>query len=120
MRVHCLPIVGGRYCVFDEPSTPLPLCHDGTGDDRHFGTERVGWFNGGLFDSDAVLPLETGEIELVYEASALDWSQVEPSVLGTLFEEELRTDVPYLVPECLDAGRVARGSVRRISTKPFV
>jgi alpha-ribazole phosphatase len=41
-------------------------------------------------------------------------------VLGTLFEEELRTDVPYLVPEGLDAGRVARGSVRRISTKPFV
>lgn len=39
---------------------------------------------------------------------------------GTLFEDELRSEVPYLVPECLDAGRVALGSLRRLSVNPVV
>jgi SAM-dependent methyltransferase len=53
------------------------------------GFEPVEWFNGGLFDDDNALPLEADDIALVQRAAALDWSQIDPSVLGTLFERGL-------------------------------
>ena len=53
------------------------------------GYETVAWFNGGLFDDGAALPLERSDIETVLAASALDWSEVDPSILGTLFERGL-------------------------------
>jgi len=54
-----------------------------------FGVDRIDWFNGGLFDSAAVLPLRSEEIALVDRVSRLDWSQVEPAIFGTLFERGL-------------------------------
>lgn len=54
-----------------------------------FGAERIAWFNGGLFDGGAVLPLALNEIELIDRVSRLDWSQVEPAIFGTLFERGL-------------------------------
>jgi len=56
------------------------------------GFEAVAWFNGGLFDDDAALPLERSEIETTLEAAALDWSEIDPSILGTLFERGLDPD----------------------------
>ena len=56
------------------------------------GVEPVAWFNGGLFDDDAVLPLEKSEIETTLEAATLDWSDIDPSILGTLFERGLDPD----------------------------
>ena len=56
------------------------------------GFEAVAWFNGGLFDDDAALPLEKSEIETTLEAAALDWSEIDPSILGTLFERGLDPD----------------------------
>ena len=56
------------------------------------GFETVAWFNGGLFDDDAALPLNKAEIETTLKASALDWSEIDPSVLGTLFERGLDPD----------------------------
>ena len=56
------------------------------------GFEEVGRFNGGLFDDDAVLPLEKPEIETVLTAATLDWSEIDPSILGTLFERGLDPD----------------------------
>ena len=53
------------------------------------GFETVDWFNGGLFDDDAALPLDKAEIETTLKASALDWSEIDPSILGTLFERGL-------------------------------
>ena len=53
------------------------------------GFETVAWFNGGLFDDDAALPLDKAEIETTLKASALDWSEIDPSILGTLFERGL-------------------------------
>ena len=53
------------------------------------GFETVAWFNGGLFDDGAVLPLETADIETVLAAANLDWSEIDPSILGTLFERGL-------------------------------
>ena len=53
------------------------------------GFETVDWFNGGLFDDDTALPLEKADIGTVLAASNLDWSEIDPSILGTLFERGL-------------------------------
>ncbi len=57
-----------------------------------FGAEEVRWFNGGLFDGDEVFPLEADEVALLRDVGRLDWSQVEPAILGTLFERGLDPD----------------------------
>ena len=46
------------------------------------GFETVDWFNGGLFDDDAALPLERSDIDAVLAASNLDRSEIDPSILG--------------------------------------
>ena len=56
------------------------------------GFESVAWFNGGLFDDDSALPLERAEIETALAAAGLDWSEIDPSILGTLFERGLNPD----------------------------
>ena len=56
------------------------------------GFETVAWFNGGLFDDDTALPLNGEDVETALEAAALDWSEIDPSILGTLFERGLDPD----------------------------
>ena len=53
------------------------------------GFEEVAWFNGGLFDDDRALPLDRPQVNAVREAAGLDWSEIDPSILGTLFERGL-------------------------------
>ena len=53
------------------------------------GFEAVAWFNDGLFDDGAALPLKRSDIETVLAASDLDWSEIDSSILGTLFERGL-------------------------------
>ena len=53
------------------------------------GFEEVAWFNGGLFDDDTALPLDRPQVNAVREAAGLDWSEIDPSILGTLFERGL-------------------------------
>ena len=57
--------------------------------DGLFGATAIPWFNGGLFDDDDVLPLGFYEINDLLAAAQLDWSAVEPSIFGTLFEKGL-------------------------------
>jgi SAM-dependent methyltransferase len=45
--------------------------------------------NGGLFATVQVPRLTSNEIALLEEASALDWSSIEPAIFGTLFERSL-------------------------------
>jgi len=56
------------------------------------GFTKVEWFNGGLFDDDSALPLDRDDIDSLIAAAALDWSEVDPSILGTLFERGLDPD----------------------------
>ncbi|WP_338240341.1 class I SAM-dependent DNA methyltransferase [Aurantiacibacter hainanensis] len=56
------------------------------------GFTKVEWFNGGLFDDDTALPLDRDDIALLIAAAKLDWSEVDPSILGTLFERGLDPD----------------------------
>lgn len=54
--------------------------------------EKVDWFNGGLFNDDIALPLDSDDLKLVLGAAELDWSDIDPSILGTLFERGLDPD----------------------------
>lgn len=57
-----------------------------------FGLDRIPHFNGGLFDDDTVLDLTTDDLRALQKVSQLDWSSIEPSILGTLFERGLDPD----------------------------
>ena len=54
-----------------------------------FGSDDILYFNGGLFDDDRVLDLGSDGLEILNRASKLDWSAIEPAILGTLFERTL-------------------------------
>jgi type II restriction/modification system DNA methylase subunit YeeA len=54
-----------------------------------FGVDAVPWFNGGLFQRIDVPPLRAADVAALKAASALDWSAIDPSILGTLFERGL-------------------------------
>lgn len=56
------------------------------------GFERIAWFNGGLFDDDLVISLTKGEIQIVRNAAVQYWGDIDPSILGTLFERGLDPD----------------------------
>ena len=54
-----------------------------------FGADDIAWFNGGLFETVEALPLIASEITTLRAAAKLDWSGIEPSIFGTLFERGL-------------------------------
>ena len=54
-----------------------------------FGAHDIHYFNGGLFADDAAFELTTNDMAVLKRAAALDWSQVEPAIFGTLFERGL-------------------------------
>jgi hypothetical protein len=56
------------------------------------GFESVDWFNGGLFDDDEALPLTADDIAICLEAAEKDWSEIDPSIFGTLFVRGLDPD----------------------------
>ena len=58
-------------------------------DGGEFGLDDIPWFNGGLFDDDEALPLDAVDVRLVLKAALLYWGDIDPSILGTLFERGL-------------------------------
>jgi type II restriction/modification system DNA methylase subunit YeeA len=56
------------------------------------GFEKVAWFNGGLFDDDLAFALTKDEIKIVHHAASRYWGDIDPSILGTLFERGLDPD----------------------------
>src|SRR6266498_4224106 len=55
----------------------------------YFGSDRILHFNGGLFDNENVLPLDSADMDIIADIDALDWGAIEPSIFGTLFERGL-------------------------------
>lgn len=53
------------------------------------GYTPIPWFNGGLFDDDMALPVDADDIAMMRRAAKMDWSQIDASLLGTLFERGL-------------------------------
>ncbi len=57
-----------------------------------FGNDRIRRFNGNLFTNGPVVALLRDEIDHLVAAAKLDWSAVDPSILGTLFERGMDPD----------------------------
>ncbi len=66
-------------------------------DGGDFGAEVVPHFNGGLFADNDVVPLTGPEINTLASVNAYDWSNVEPSIFGTLFERHFDPDKESLI-----------------------
>jgi hypothetical protein len=58
----------------------------------YFGADEVLHFDGGLFADAEVIELKPEEIRNLIDANGQDWSSVEPSIFGTLFERTLDPD----------------------------
>lgn len=54
-----------------------------------FGADLIKHFNGGLFADAEVIDLTRQEIDLLVRVGACDWSNIEPTIFGTLFERTL-------------------------------
>jgi type II restriction/modification system DNA methylase subunit YeeA len=54
-----------------------------------FGADEIPQFDGRLFDDGSVPELDSEGIDILARVSSLDWSNIEPSILGTLFERSL-------------------------------
>ena len=54
-----------------------------------FGLETIRHFNGSLFDDRTVPDLTPDDVKRFAAAASLDWSAVDPSIFGTLFERGL-------------------------------
>ena len=54
-----------------------------------FGLETIRHFNGSLFDDRAVPDLTADDLKRIAATASLDWSAVDPSIFGTLFERGL-------------------------------
>jgi type II restriction/modification system DNA methylase subunit YeeA len=54
-----------------------------------FGEHSIRHFNGGLFNDAEVIPLDFDALTILESVGAIDWSSIEPSIFGTLFERSL-------------------------------
>lgn len=54
-----------------------------------FGADDIPWFNGGLFQHIDVPPLEPTAIAELRNAAQMNWSAIDVSIFGTLFERGL-------------------------------
>jgi type II restriction/modification system DNA methylase subunit YeeA len=54
-----------------------------------FGPHDIHYFNGGLFADDEIFELTSSDLSALKAAAALDWSEIEPAIFGTLFERGL-------------------------------
>ena len=57
-----------------------------------FGADDILYFNGGLFADSTTHELKPDEIAILSRVAGFDWSQVEPTIFGTLFERTLDPD----------------------------
>lgn len=55
----------------------------------------VKYFDGGIFQKVEPIELTTKELELLKQASDADWSKVQPSIFGNIFEDSLSKEVRH-------------------------
>ena len=72
-----VPLVGALWKEMDEGGFSVVL------------RQTLPRFNGKLFKSPDVLPLDRDQIGLLRAAASADWTQVEPAIFGTLLERAL-------------------------------
>ncbi len=87
-----------------------------------FGVESIAWFNGGLFDNKDVLPLQVLDLkELAKTAEEHDWSEIDPAIFGTLFEQALKAtrERPALGAHYTDREKILK-IVDPVITRPLM
>ena len=57
-----------------------------------YGLEHILHFNGGLFNDDEALPLDADSLDMLRTIARQDWSSIDPTIFGTLFERFLDPD----------------------------
>ena len=72
-----VPLVGALWKEMDAGGFSVVLRH------------TLPRFNGKLFKTPDVLPLDRDQIGLLRQAASADWTQVEPAIFGTLLERAL-------------------------------
>ena len=87
-----------------------------TGGHSTFLRAKILHFNGGLFEDVEVLPVNKAQLALLIEASAMDWSDVEPSIFGTLVERALNAKERHR----LGAHYTPRAYVERLVNKVVI
>ena len=58
----------------------------------YWGSDEIRHFNGGMFEDTGALAISSQYIDELRKADQLDWSDIEPSIFGTLFERILDPD----------------------------
>ena len=58
----------------------------------NYGIDHILHFNGGLFDDDEALPMDADSLDLLRMIAKQDWSAIDPTIFGTLFERLLDPD----------------------------
>jgi hypothetical protein len=82
-------LVNARFARARQFTDQLRALFAAMRDGGAFGFVAVPHFNGGLFDDEDVIDLDSDALDILRAVSTLDWSSVEPSILGTLFERSL-------------------------------
>lgn len=89
-------------------------------DGGRVGFEHVDWFNGGLFDDDTAIPLDGDDILLMQRVSNLNWSEIDTSIFGTLFERGLDPDKrSQLGVHYTDRGKIQQ-IIEPVITRPLL
>jgi type II restriction/modification system DNA methylase subunit YeeA len=62
-------------------------------DGGDFAMNDIPWFNGGLFKQIQVPALTTEDVVQLLAAARMGWGEIEPAILGTLFERGLNPEM---------------------------
>ena len=82
-------LVGNRQLTSDKLSAGLQSLFATMQTGGLYGPDDIPWFNGGLFAHIAVPKLEIIDITELRNAASLNWSAIDVSIFGTLFERGL-------------------------------
>jgi hypothetical protein len=86
-HVHRPARQGGRRPGARRQPPDRPVHRHADGGD--YGDETIAWFNGGLFQTVDVPPLQKADVAALHRAADMDWRNIDPSIFGTLFERGL-------------------------------
>ncbi len=82
-------LVKNQHISADKLTTGLEGLFTVMRDGGLYGPDDIPWFNGGLFKKILVPKLEIQDVTELRNAAALNWSAIDVSIFGTLFERGL-------------------------------
>jgi hypothetical protein len=82
-------LVNNRGLTSDKLTSGMTNLFNVMRDGGMYGNDDIPWFNGGLFKRIKVPPLNVLDVTELRNAAALNWSAIDVSIFGTLFERGL-------------------------------